>query len=309
MKVSAVPWLGGYRAAYFRPDLVAGLTAAAVVIPQAMAYAAVAGLPVQVGLYCSLAAMLVYPLLGGSRPLSVTTTSAIAMLTAAEVAAASGRASPVAIAATLALLVGAALLAARLLKLGFLANFISKPVLVGFQAGVGVAIIVGQLKDVLGVRLASHSTIGMLMELPGALIHGSGLTALVALIGVTFLLVVPRLVRRLPAPLIWVGSSIIAAAAFGLASRGVASIGIVPAGLPNLAPPDLDLASILWPGALGIALMSFTKSTAAARTFQAGNDPPIDANRELVAIGARQYRRGRGRRYASRWRRVADSGG
>jgi len=282
-------WLRGYSPAWLRVDLVAGATAAAVVIPKAMAIAVIAGLPVSAGLYTALAAMLVYPLLGSSRPLSVTSTSAIAMLTASQVAAVSV-ARPdvgvVVVAAVLALLVGAALLVAWLLRLGFVANFISKPVLVGFEAGVGVVILVGQLKSVLGVHVVSHSTIGTLLELPGLLPHAHGPTLLTGLAGIAILLGLPRLLPRLPASLVWVVVSIVAAALLGLDARGVKSVGALPSGLPALALPDLALIGLLWPAALGIALMSFTESVAAARTFCRREDPPVNANRELLAIGA-----------------------
>src|SRR5580704_13245353 len=214
-------WLFSYRPAWLRSDLVAGLTAAAVVIPQAMAYAALAGLPVQAGLYCALTAMLVYPLLGSSRPLSVTTTSAIAMLTASEIAAAASTHPGIpatSVAATLALLVGGVLIAARVLRLGFLANFMSKPVLVGFQAGVGVAILVGQLKSVLGVAVTSRSTLGALAQLPALLPHTQLPTLLIAAIGIVLLVGAHRLTPRLPTPLIWVAASICASALFGLAA-------------------------------------------------------------------------------------------
>jgi sulfate permease, SulP family len=282
-------WLRGYSPAWLRLDLVAGLTAAAVVIPKAMACAVIAGLPVAAGLYTALAAMLVYPLLGSSRPLSVTSTSAIAMLTAAQVAAISSGgagANGMAVAAMLALLVGGILIGARLLRLGFLANFISKPVLVGFEAGVGVVILVGQLKSVLGVHLASHSTIGTLRELPGLLPQIHGATVLTGLVGIAVLLVVPRLVPRLPASLVWVVASIAGSALVGLDALGVKSVGALPSGLPALALPDLSLAARLWPAALGIALMSFTESVASARTFCRSDDPPVNANRELLAVGA-----------------------
>jgi sulfate permease, SulP family len=281
-------WLFGYRRGWLRRDLIAGLTAAAVVIPQAMAYSVIAGLPVEAGLYTALAAMLVYPLLGSSRPLSVTTTSAIAMLTAAEIAATATVQPDVgatSIAATLALLVGGVLILARLFRLGFLANFISMPVLVGFKAGVGVAILVGQLKSVLGVQVTSKTTIGTLMELPGLLAQAQGFTVLVAVVGIAVLLGLPRLIPRMPAPLVWVVLSIIASAVFGLEALGVKSVGVVPRGLPSLALPDLSLIAAVWPGALGIALMSFTESVAAARTFCERDDAPINANQELLAVG------------------------
>ena len=289
MKFPIASWLFTYRFEWLRADAVAGLTAAAVVIPKAMACAVIAGLPVEAGLYTALAAMLVYPLLGSSRPLSVTTTSAIAMLTATAVVAISSQgtgAGATAVAATLALLVGGILLLARLLRLGFLANFISKPVLVGFEAGVGVVIIVGQLKSVLGVHVTSHTTIGTLLELPGVLTQAHAVTTVVAIIGIAVLVGLPRVFPRLSAPLLWVALSIGAYAALGLDALGVKSVGTVPSGLPSLALPDLSLAALLWPAALGIALMSFTESVAAARTFCQREDAPVNANRELLAVGA-----------------------
>ena len=137
--VPAVGWLGGYQGAWLRGDLVAGLTTAAVVIPQAMAYATIAGLPVQVGLYVATVPMLVYARAGTSRPLSVSTTSTLSALTAAAVATASAGdpARALVAASTLAAMVGALLLGAGVLRLGFLADFISAPVLAGFKAGTG----------------------------------------------------------------------------------------------------------------------------------------------------------------------------
>ena len=281
-------WLTGYRAAWLRADVLAGMTAAAVVIPKAMAYAVIAGLTVEVGLYTALAAMLVYPLLGSSRPLSVTTTSEIAMLTAASIAAmvaVETGVSPAAVASTLALLVGGILLLARVFRLGFIANFVSKPVLIGFEAGIGISVAVGQLKSVLGVHPAGKTTLEILRELPGLLPETHGLTLCVALAGIGTLLAMPRIFPRMSAPLAWLALSIGVSAAFGLESLGVKTVGTVPSGLPFVSLPDLSLAAQLWPAALGIGLMSFTESVAAARTFCRRSDPPVNANRELVAVG------------------------
>jgi high affinity sulfate transporter 1 len=289
LKFSTLGWLFAYRRAWLRADIVAGLTTAAVVIPQTMAYAAIAGLPVETGLYTALATMLVYPLLGSSRPLSVTTTSAIAMLTGAEIAAIASPANGVSAAtaaATLALLVGGILLLARLFRLGFLADFISTPVLVGFKAGVGVVIIIGQLKSVLGVHVKGKTTVDTLLELPALVTQAHGPTLLVAAVGVALLVALPRVLVRAPASLVWVAMSIVAAPLIGFEALGIESVGSVPAGLPRMVLPDIALVSRLWPAALGIALMSFTESVAAARTFCKNADPPINANRELLAVGA-----------------------
>lgn len=282
-------WIANYRRDWFRTDFVAGLTSAAVVIPKAMACAVIAGLPVEAGLYTALAATLVYPVLGSSRALSVSSTSAIAMLTATAVVAASSQsanATPGAIAATLALLVGGFLVFARALRLGFLANFISKPVLVGFAAGVGVVIIIGQLKSLLGVSLESHDTLGILRELPGKLMQASALTVALSVAGIALLAGMHKFVPKIPAPLAWVGLAIATSAFFGLEARGIKLVGAVPPGLPSIALPDLSLIGQLWPAALGIALMSFTESVAAARTFCGRDDPAVNANQELLATGA-----------------------
>src|SRR5262249_33949776 len=145
----------GYRAEWLRSDLIAGLTAAAVVIPMSMAYATIAGLPLQVGLYTALVPMLVYAVLGTSRPLSVSTTSTIAILVGSELVEISsheGQAPLIGALAILTLLVGVILLAASLLRLGFVANFISHPVLVGFKAGIGLVILVDQIPKIMGIH-------------------------------------------------------------------------------------------------------------------------------------------------------------
>ena len=139
-----------------------------------------------------------------------------------------------AVAATLALLVGMILILARLLRLGFLADFISKPVLVGFEAGVGIVLLVAQLKYVLGVHIASKTTVGILRELPGTLGQVHGMTVLVAVAGLAVLVGLPRLNPRLPASLAWVVLSLVASSLFGLQALGVHLVGAVPAGLPAL---------------------------------------------------------------------------
>src|SRR6476469_5149916 len=148
-------WTRGYKTDWLRPDVVAGLTAAAVVIPKAMAYATIAGLPVQVGLYTVLVPMAIYAMLGSSRPLSVSTTTTLAILTATQlghVGLGGDSSALLGASAMLTLLVGGALAAASVLRLGFIANFISEPVLVGFKAGIGVVIILDQLPKILGIH-------------------------------------------------------------------------------------------------------------------------------------------------------------
>lgn len=286
---SVVPaWVRAYQKNWLTADLIAGLTAASVVIPKAMAIAVIAGLPVETGLYMALATLVIYPLFGTSRPLSVTSTSAIAILVAAQVsgstAAATGIA-PTTVAATLALLVGGMLTLGWVLRLGFLANFISLPVLVGFEAGLGVVIIVGQMGALLGVGMAHTGTLGTITELPATVAQAHPLTVLISLIGIAGLLSLPRMMPKLPVSLLWAVLSIAASVTLGLGARGVSLIGAVPSGLPPLAVPDISLVGVLWPAALGIAVMSFTESIAAAQSFRSEGDLPVVANRELLAIG------------------------
>jgi MFS superfamily sulfate permease-like transporter len=150
-------WLASYRRDWLRPDIVAGLTTGAVIIPKAMAYAMMAGLPVQVGLYTALVPMVIYAVLGTSRVLSVSTSTTLAILTAAELGHVVPSGNPAALlraSATLALLVGAALVLACILRLGFVADFISEPVLVGFKAGIGLVIVGDQVPKILGIHFA-----------------------------------------------------------------------------------------------------------------------------------------------------------
>jgi high affinity sulfate transporter 1 len=273
----------------WRLDMVAGLTAAAVVLPKAMAYATVAGLPVAVGLYTAFVPMLTYALLGSSRVLSVSSTATLAILVGAQLGAVVPDGDPARLAvatATLGALVGLLLLLARLLRLGFVANFISTPVLTGFKTGIGLVIVLDQVPKLLGVHIHKQGffrdAIAIVQQLPAT----SWLTLAVA--GASFALLVgmERWKPHSPAPLLAVGLAIAASWFFGLQAAGAATVGEIPRGLPALIWPDAALVEALLPGALGIALMSFTETIAAARAFAAPGDPPVDANRELVATGA-----------------------
>lgn len=281
-------WLPNYQSGWLRLDLVAGLTAAAVIIPQAMAYATIAGLPPEIGLYTALTPMLVYALMGTSRTLSYSVTSTIAMLTAAVlvgVAPGGGRGELLVAAATLAVLVGALLVLASLLRLGVIANFISAPVLTGFKAGIGVVVLVSQLSKVLGISVPK----GAIYETIPALLQGLGglhwPTLILGLATLAILIFLPRLVPRLPAALVAVIFGIAVSGLLNLDAQGVKLTGDIPAGFPALSLPDLSLVRALLPGAVGIALMSFTQSIASARAFQKHGEPEPDANQELLALG------------------------
>ncbi len=283
--IPALAWLRAYQPAWLRFDAVAGLTTAALVIPQSMAYATLAGLPVQAGLYTALAAMPVYALLGTSRPLSVSVSSMVSILTASALVGIPPERVP-GTAALLALLFGATVLLAGLLRLGFLAEFISQPVLVGFKAGAGLFIASGQLGKLLGVSVPSadffQQLAGAVVRLPAA--HPP--TVVLGLGSIALLLALKRWAPRVPGPLVVVVLSIAAVQSLGLATQGVAVIGPIPPGLPTPALPDLADARALLVAALGIALMSSIDTIGAGRAFATRQEPRLDANRELVALGA-----------------------
>jgi SulP family sulfate permease len=246
-------WLPAYRRA--------GLTSAAVVIPQAMAYAAIAGLPLVVGLYTALVPLVVYAVMGTSRPLSVTSTSTIAILSAAvlgHVAPGGDPAALVTATATLSGLVGAFLLLAGMLRVGAVASLISDPVLTGFKAGIGLVIVVDQLPKLLGIHIDKAGFFRDLLAM-GAHLPETSLPNLVfALVMLALMLGLEHFTSRLPAPLIMVAVGIAAARYAGLEGAGIA---------------------------LGIALMSFVETTAAGRAFIRRGDPQPNPNQELLATG------------------------
>ena len=276
-------------AASMRFDVVAGLTAAAVVLPKAMAYATVAGLPVAVGLYTAFVPMAIYALLGTSRVLSVSSTTTLAILAGTQLGLVVPDGDParlVTATAALTALVGAMLVVARLMKLGFVANFISTPVLTGFKAGIGLVIVLDQVPKLVGIHITKQGFFADVLSVAQHLPDTSLITLAVAVATFAVLIGMERLWPHSPAPLVAVGGGIAASWFFGLKALGVSTVGLIPQGFPSLTLPDLALVGQLAPGALGIALMSFTETIAAGRAFARPGEPRIDANRELVATGA-----------------------
>src|ERR1022692_3117366 len=281
-------WIVSYRKEWLRPDVIAGLTTAAVVIPKAMAYATIAGLPVQVGLYTAFLPMVIYAVLGTSRVLSVSTTTTLAILTAAQLGQIVPNGNPAALlraSATLTLLVGAALLLACLLRLGIVANFISEPVLVGFKAGIGLVIVVDQVPKIVGIHFPRGTFVHNVLSIVHYLPRTSLATLAVGLTIIVLLLGMERFLPKVPAPPLAAAVAIAGVYLLHLQHRGVELVGHIPQGLPSLMRPDLSLISVLWPGALGIALMSFTETIAAGQAFARKGEPAPRANRELFATG------------------------
>jgi high affinity sulfate transporter 1 len=278
-----------YERAWLRPDVIAGVTVSAYLVPQVMAYAQLAGLDPVVGLWSAILPAVVYALVGSSRHVSIGPESTTAIMVAAAVAplAAGDPVRYAALTATLALIVGGLCVAGGLLRLGFLGDLLSHPILVGYMTGVALLMIVSQLERVTGVPVANGSVLGQLADFVSNIraIHPPTL-ALAAGVLVT-LLAVRRWTPSLPGPLIAVIGATLLVSLLGLDAQGVALVGRVPSGLPPVGLPAVvptDLA-FLTASALGIALVAYTDDLLTARSFAARNGYPIDANTELLALG------------------------
>ncbi|UYM04330.1 SulP family inorganic anion transporter [Solicola gregarius] len=283
------PTLAHYRRRWLGADVVAGLSAGAVVVPQAMAYATIASLPVQVGLYTCMVPMLVYAMLGGSRAMSTSTTSTIATLTATTLVStgvAAGSDDALGSLITLTLLCGLFLLILRLLRLGSIVESISTATVLGVQVGVGATVAVGQLGTLLGVDAdpSGHGFVRSLASTIGELSAVNGPTVALSVGSIATLLLLNRFAPKVPGALLVVCGGILLSAFTGLQDAGVKRIDQVPQGLPTPDLPRLEDIELLVPGALAIALMAFLESIAVSRGIRDVRDPQIDSNRELLAV-------------------------
>jgi len=282
--------LGSYRRAWLMRDSLAAVTICAVLVPQALAYGQLAGLSPVAGLYAALVPLILYPLFASSRRLMAGPESGLAILTAVALAplAAEGSAQFAVLAAMLALLTGGVLILAGVLRLGFLADFFSRPVLLGFINGVAVIIIVSQLPKLLGIKVHTDSTLGTLWQIIGHIADAQWRTIVLGVILLVVMALLGRFARRVPGALIVLALGGAAVALLQLAPKGVAVIGDVPAGLPGLALPRVSLGDIgtLMPMAAGLAFVGFAESILTARAFAEHHGETVDANQELVALGA-----------------------
>jgi sulfate permease, SulP family len=278
-----------YQRPWLRGDLVAGVTVAAYLVPQVMAYAVVAGLPPVAGLWAALAPLLLYALLGSSRSLSMGPESTTALMTAAAVGplAAGNPERYALLAATLAVGVGLFAVLAWLLRLGFVADLLSRPVLIGYLAGVAVIMIAGQLGRLTGIPVTGRTFAGELVSFFTRIDQAQPATVVLAVFVLVFLFVARARWPQLPGPLIAALVTAAAVWAGGLKQHGVAVVGAIPAGLPTPGLPhlgELDLGSLMLP-ALGVLAVAFTDDVLTARSF-AQRDERVDANQELLALGA-----------------------
>lgn len=281
------PTFEGYRRAWIGPDALAGLAVWAVLVPESLAYATIAGVPPVVGLYAAAPALVLYTLLGTSRHLVVSPMSATAALSASIVATVGGSSDPVVVTAALALATGIAALLAGLLRLGFLAAFISEPVLKGFIIGLALTIMIGQVPDLLGVEGGEGNFFEKLWALLGSLFQIHPLTLLIGGASLVLLIVLRRVMPLVPGALVVVLLAIGATALLGLDDRGVAVVGPIDAGLPAIRVPEVsfgEFLGLLGP-AIGLMLVGFTEGLGAAKTYAARDGYDVDPNRELLGLG------------------------
>ena len=290
MKLVLFPSLRGYRREFLRSDAIAGATVWAVLVPEALAYAVIAGVPPVTGLYAAPAALLLYAAFGSSRHLVVGPMSATAALSAATVAVMATQGTPRFTELTIALAITAGVigLVAGLARLGFVASLISEPVLKGFIVGLALTIIVGQVPALLGISKGSGDFFEKLWHIVTNLGDASGATVLVGLLSLAGVLGLRKAVPALPASLVVAALAIVAAHVFDLSSHGVDLVGHIDSGLPSLGLPNIaahdyvDLSA----GAVGIVLVGFAEGLGAAKTYAAKAHYEIDANRELLGLGA-----------------------
>ncbi|MEU4711000.1 SulP family inorganic anion transporter [Nocardia salmonicida] len=282
--------LHGYRRAWLRPDVIAGLTVWAVLVPEALAYASIAGVPPVVGLYAAVPSLVLYALAGSSRHLVVGPMSATAALSAAIITPLAGADGGryIALTAALAIATGIVGLLAGLVRLGFIAAFISEPVLKGFIVGLALVIIVGQVPKLLGVPKNDGNFFTQAWGVVTELGNVQWRTVTVGLISLAVVFALRRWLPFVPGALVAVLVGIVAVAVFGLDDKGVAIVGHIDAGLPTLGMPSGvsfgDCLDLLGP-AVGVLLIGFAEGLGAAKTYAAKAGYPIDANRELFGLG------------------------
>jgi len=288
--VPILSWARSYPAAWLRPDLISAATGWGLMVPVAIAYAGMAGVPAQVGLYTAFAGLLGYAIFGTSRHLKVTTSSTMAIMSAAVVAplAAGDPTAYGAMTAALALIVGIYLLVAGILRLGFISDFLAKSVITGFVFGLALNIIVGQLPKVLGVPGSSGNFFQQVGNLLLSLPQANPITTVLGVSAFVFVFVMKLRKPLIPAGLIALAIGIIAVSVLNLDELGVAIVGVIPTGAPTPGLPHAGIFNLpyLAAGAIGIVFLAVGESLSTGRAFAARLGYQIDPDQELLALGA-----------------------
>ena len=290
--VPIAAWLPRYDRSWLRWDVVAGLTVWAIVVPESIAYAVIAGVPVEYGLYAVPLALLGYVVFGGCRQLFVGPSATVASVSAVALGDAAGS-SPsasqaVVLSAALALMVGVIYVLLGLARMGFVARFFAKPVLDGFIVGLGLFIAVGQLPHLVGIEKPEGNTVHIFVTTLRDIGSWEWTTVAVGIVSLAALFAFARFAPKAPGALIVVAASIIAVRAFDLTSHGVQIVGEVPTGFHFASWSEIswDQLRDLLPGALAVILVGFAQSIATAKAYGAKNGYRVDANQELIGYGA-----------------------
>jgi high affinity sulfate transporter 1 len=286
--------LSSYRRAWLPKDLVAGVVLVALLVPQGMAYAELAGLPPITGLYTSILCLIGYAVFGPSRILVLGPDSSLGPMIAATllplIGANGDPARAIALASMLALLVGAITAVGGVLRLGFVADLISKPTMIGYMNGLALTILVGQLPKLFGFSVDANGFIAELKAFVRGVADGETVTAALAvgLLGLAAIILLQRVLPRVPGVLVAVVMSIFVASAFELDQHGVKLVGTLPHGFPPLTFPHVELSDVwlLVGGALGIAVVSLADTIATASAFAERTGQEFDGSREMIGIGA-----------------------
>jgi high affinity sulfate transporter 1 len=295
--LSAVPGLraiSSYRREWIVKDVIAGVVLTTLLVPQGMAYAALAGLPAITGLYTSILCLLGYAVFGPSRILVLGPDSSLGPMIAATIAplvAAGGDPErAVALASVLAIMTGLIMILAAVAKFGFIADLLSKPTMIGYMNGLALTILIGQLPKLLGFSVSADGPVAEFVATVEGLFAGDAVpaAACVGLAGVALIVILRRWLPAVPGVLIMVVLAIAAATIFDLAEHGVDLVGPLPQGFPPLTIPDVRVSdlSLLLAGALGIALVSLADTISTASSFAARTGQEIHGNQEMVGIGA-----------------------
>ena len=285
-------WLHGYDRAWLPVDVMAGLTIWALMVPQAMAYAGIAGVPVQNGLYVMPLAVVGYALFGSSRHLFLGPSPTVATMSASAVAvvatASTGSAEYIALTASLTLMVGVIYIAGGLARLGFISRFFARPVLEGFIVGLGVYIAIGQLPKLVGITKPSGDTLAVLVDTVADIGSWQWTTLAVGFIALVALFALARFAPKLPGVIIVVILAVLAVKAFALQDDGVAIVGDVPTGFEFVSWSGVSTSELvdMLPGALAIVIVGLAQSLAMAKNYAAKYHYSIDANREMLGYGA-----------------------
>jgi high affinity sulfate transporter 1 len=283
-----------YRREWLAKDVVAGVVLTTLLVPQGMAYAELAGLPPITGLYTSIMCLLGYAVLGPSRILVLGPDSSLGPMIAATILPLAGADGDpkraIALASMLAILVAAIMIAGAVAKLGFIADLISKPTMIGYMNGLALTILVGQLPKLFGFKVDAEGLIGEITGFVKGLAHGEAVpaAAMVGIAGIALILVLQRWLPKIPAVLIMVVAAIVSTTVFSLADHGVSLVGTLPKGFPPLTIPHVRLADLgpLFAGALGIALVSLADTISTASAFAARTGQEVRGNGEMIGIGA-----------------------